>query len=96
VRLKNEDSNTLSFFDEPKDEMAAIKTKYFYSVSPKEKKSLQSQYKEFIKRHTDVVSDRVQQLLSYHPFNSDTPAEFFDKFEMYYKTIINSPQIFRQ
>jgi type I restriction-modification system DNA methylase subunit len=101
VRLKNEDSNTLSFFDEPKDEMAAIKTKYFYSVSPKEKKSLQSQYKEFIKRHTDVVSDRVQQLLSYHPFNSDTPAEFFDKFEMFgmsegFDIVISNPPYVRQ
>jgi type I restriction-modification system DNA methylase subunit len=101
VRLKNEDSNTLSFFDEPKDEMAAIKTKYFYSVSPKEKKLLQSQYEEFIKRHTDVVSDRVQQLLSYHPFNSDTPAEFFDKFEMFGMTegfdiVISNPPYVRQ
>jgi type I restriction-modification system DNA methylase subunit len=101
VRLKNEDSNTLSFFDEPKDEMAAIKTKYFYSVSPKEKKSLQSQYEEFIKRHTDVVSDRVQQLLSYHPFNSDKPAEFFDKFEMFgmsegFDVVISNPPYVRQ
>lgn len=101
VRLKGEDSNTLSFFDEPKDEMAAIKAKYFYSVSPKEKKSLQNQYEKFIKRHTDVVSDRVQQLLSYHPFNSDTPAEFFDKFEMFGMTegfdiVISNPPYVRQ
>ena len=101
VRLKSEDSNTLSFFDEPKDEMAAIKTKYFYSVSPKEKKSLQNQYEEFIKRHTDVVSDRVQQLLSYHPFNSDKPAEFFDKFEMFgmsegFDIVISNPPYVRQ
>jgi len=101
VRLKNEDSNTFSFFEEPKDEMAAIKTKYFYSVSPKEKKLLQSQYEEFIKLHTDVVSDRVQQLLSYQPFNSDTPAEFFDKFEMFgmndgFDIVISNPPYVRQ
>lgn len=101
VRLKNDDSNTLNFFDEPKNEMAAIKTKYFYSVSPKEKKSLQNQYEEFIKRHTDVVSDRVQQLLTYHPFNSDTPAEFFDKFEMFgmvegFDIVISNPPYVRQ
>jgi type I restriction-modification system DNA methylase subunit len=101
VRLKNEDSNTLSFFEEPKNEMTAIKTKYFYSVSPTEKKQLQSQYEEFIKRHTDVVSDRVQQLLSYHPFNSDKPAEFFDKFEMFgmaegFDIVISNPPYVRQ
>ena len=101
VRLKNEDLNTLSFFEEPRDEMAAIKTKYFYSVSPKEKKQLQSQYENFIKLHTDVVSDRVQQLLSYHPFNSDRPAEFFDKFEMFGMTegfdiVISNPPYVRQ
>lgn len=101
VRLKSEDSNTLSFFDEPKDEMAAIKTKYFYSVSPKEKRSLQNQYEKFIKNHTDVVSDRVQQLLSYHPFNSDKPAEFFDKFEMFgitegFDIVISNPPYVRQ
>lgn len=101
VRLKPEDSNTFSFFEEPKDEMAVIKTKYFYSVSPKEKKLLQSQYEEFIKIHTDVVSDRVQQLLSYHPFNSDTPAGFFDKFEMFgisdgFDIVISNPPYVRQ
>ena len=101
VRLKDEDYSTLSFFDEPKDEMAAIKTKYFYSVSPKEKKILQSQYEKFIKQHTDVVSDRVQQLLSYHPFNSDTPAAFFNKFEMFGMTegfdiVISNPPYVRQ
>jgi type I restriction-modification system DNA methylase subunit len=101
VRLKSEDSNTLSFFDEPRDEMAAIKTKYFYSVSPKEKKLLQNQYEKFIKRHTDVVSDRVHQLLSYHPFNSDKPAEFFDKFEMFgmsegFDIVISNPPYVRQ
>lgn len=101
VRLKSEDSNTLSFFDEPKDEMAAIKTKYFYSVSPKEKRSLQNQYEKFIKNHTEVVSDRVQQLLSYHPFNSDKPAEFFDKFEMFgitegFDIVISNPPYVRQ
>jgi type I restriction-modification system DNA methylase subunit len=101
VRLKNEDSNTFSFFEEPKDEIAAIKTKYFYSVSPKEKKLLQSQYEAFIKLHTDVVSDRVQQLLSYHPFNSDAPAEFFDKFEMFgmndgFDIVISNPPYVRQ
>jgi type I restriction-modification system DNA methylase subunit len=101
VRLKNENSNTLSFFEEPREEMNAIKTKYFYSVSPKEKKQLQSQYEKFIKLHTDVVSDRVQQLLSYHPFNSDTPAEFFDKFEMFgltkgFDIVISNPPYVRQ
>jgi type I restriction-modification system DNA methylase subunit len=101
VRLKNEDSNTLSFFEEPRDEMAAIKTKYFYSVSPKEKKQLQSQYETFIKLHTDVVSDRVQQLLSYYPFNSDKPAEFFDRYEMFGMTegfdiVISNPPYVRQ
>lgn len=101
VRLKIEDSNTFSFFEEPKDEMAAIKTKYFYSTSPKEKKLLQSQYEEFIKLHTDVVSDRVKQLLSYHPFNSDAPAEFFDKFEMFgmkdgFDIVISNPPYVRQ
>jgi type I restriction-modification system DNA methylase subunit len=100
VRLKNEEFNTLNFFDEPKDEMAAIKTKYFYSVSPKEKKVLQSQYEAFLKQHTDVESDRVQQLLSYHPFNSDTPADFFDKFEMFgmsdgFDIVISNPPYVR-
>lgn len=100
IPLKNEDSNTFSFFDEPKDEIASIKTKYFYSASPKEKKLLQNQYEKFIKLHTDVVSDRVKQLLSYHPFNSDTPADFFDKFEMFGMTdgfdiVISNPPYVR-
>ena len=101
VRIKSEELNTLSFFEEPRDEMAAIKTKYFYSVSPKEKKQLQKQYENFINIHTDVVSDKVQQLLSYHPFNSDKPAEFFDKFEMFgmtegFDVVISNPPYVRQ
>jgi type I restriction-modification system DNA methylase subunit len=101
VRLKEEDGNTLSFFDEPREEMAEIKTQYFYSTSPKEKKQLQSKYENFIKLKTDVVSDRVKQLLSYHPFSSDKPAEFFDKYEMFgmnegFDIVIGNPPYVRQ
>lgn len=101
VRLKHEDFGTLGFFVEPKNEQAEIKTKYFYSVDPKEKKKLQSQYEEFMKIHTDVVSDRVRQLISYHPFNSDKPADFFDKFEMFgmqqgFDIVIGNPPYVRQ
>jgi hypothetical protein len=81
--------------------MAEIKSKYFYSVSPKEKKQLQSEYERFIKLKTDVVSDRVKQLLSYHPFSSDKPAEFFDKYEMFgmnegFDIVIGNPPYVRQ
>ncbi|QLL24212.1 hypothetical protein DLE04_00370 [Actinobacteria bacterium IMCC26103] len=101
IKLKQEEFDTLGFFTEPKDELADIKTKYFYSVDPKEKKKLQSQYEDFIKIHTDVVSDKVRQLLSYHPFNSDKPAEFFDKFEMFgmnqgFDVVISNPPYVRQ
>ena len=101
VQLKVDDSNTLSFFEEPMDELSTIKTKYFYSVNPKEKRQLQSQYEEFFERHTDVVSDRAQQLLSYRPFNSDSPAEFFDKLEMFgiqdgFDIVISNPPYVRQ
>ena len=101
VRLKDDDSNTLSFFEEPMDELAKIKTEYFYSMNPKEKRQLQSRYEEFLERHTDVVSDRAQQLLSYRPFNSDSPAGFFDKFEMFgmhdgFDIVISNPPYVRQ
>jgi hypothetical protein len=101
IRLKDEDSGTFGFFDDPVDEVARIKTRYFYEDSPVVKKALQEEYESFRQRHSDVESDRVLQQLTYHPFNSDSPAKFFDRFEMFgmkngFDIVIGNPPYVRQ
>lgn len=101
LKLNKNAWDTLEFFDDPKEELAALKTKYFYSNNPKEKKQIQVQYEEFLQKHSNSVSDKDIQLMTYHPFNSDKPAEFFDKTEMFgletgFDIVISNPPYVRQ
>jgi type I restriction-modification system DNA methylase subunit len=100
IRLKNDTDNSFVLFEEPKEEIAAIKTKYFYSVSPSEKKKLQKQYEVFIKNSSIISSERTRQILNFNPFNSDKAVEFFDRNEMFGMTegfdiVISNPPYVR-
>lgn len=101
IKLNKTADDTLQFFNDPKDKLTELKTQYFYSSSPKEKKKIQSEYEEFLKKHSDSVSDMELQLMTYHPFESDKPAEFFDKSEMFgleegFDIVISNPPYVRQ
>lgn len=101
IKLKAEDSNTFSFFGDSQIDIATIKNEYFFEANPGQKKRLQERYEVLLKERSDAESDRLHQLITFHPFNADSPAVFFDREEMFgmadgFDVVISNPPYVRQ
>lgn len=85
-------------FDDPETEtkMQEIRNRYFKTESNKVKEKMRSEFDKLLKKvNTLGASKKQQQLLTYHPFDQDTPCTFFDSSFMFgvenFDVVIGNP-----
>lgn len=100
----NKQTQMLDLADKLEAEMQEIREKYFNARSPKVKDSLKQKFNKVLEEKNQGnlfgKSKKLEQLQSYHPFDNEQVAEFFDpKFmygESHFDMVIGNPPYVRQ
>jgi type I restriction-modification system DNA methylase subunit len=101
ITLESEPNTTLDFMENPIEKLNEIRSVYFAETDSNKKRKLQERYRSLKREAEQADSDDVQKLLSFDPFDSSTPASFFDSKAMFgvegkFDVVIGNPPYIRQ
>jgi len=101
ISLESDSDTTLDFMENPVEKLNEIRNVYFAETDLNKKRELQERYRSLRRDAEQADSDDVQKLLSFDPFDSSTPATFFDSKAMFgvegkFDVVIGNPPYIRQ